>query len=236
METESRNIRPRRLSTLVDVTLIGAVLLLLVLLVRREFIEDNISPRSASSMTAEFVPAVDSLSSASDLSGYKARFVVFNDLECPFCAAFHKVLESATNRHVKLMVVDFRHFPLANHRFARPAAIASECAREQHRFQQMVTTIFRLQDSLGLTSWNQLAATAGVADSTQFDRCRKRTGSSMRVDDDARLGKRLGVAATPTVFLNGWRMSSLPDSAELDQIIADLQSGSSKYKTASSKP
>jgi protein-disulfide isomerase len=236
VETESRNIRPRGLSTLVDVTLVGAVLLLLVLLVRREFVEDNASIRTASPESAHFLPAVDSLTGASGLSGYKARFVVFNDLECPFCAAFHKVLESAVNRHGNLMVVDFRHFPLANHRFARPAAIASECAREQDRFPQMVSTIFRLQDSLGLTSWNQLAATAGVADTTQFDRCRKRTGSSMRVDDDARLGRRLGVSATPTVFLNGWKMSSLPESAELDQIVADLQLGSSKYKTASPTP
>lgn len=41
------------------------------------------------------------------------------------------------------------HLPLPGHRFARPAARASECAHAEGRFAEMVDAIYDSQDSLG---------------------------------------------------------------------------------------
>jgi Thioredoxin len=66
-----------------------------------------------------------------------ARRVVieFGDFECPFCARFAHVLDTVAARVPGGVRVYFRHYPLQMHAYAHAAAIASECAAEQGRFE-----------------------------------------------------------------------------------------------------
>ena len=75
--------------------------------------------------------------------------VVFSDFECPFCARFNAVADSALQRR-KDVALAFVHFPLASHRFAVPAARAAECADRYGRFGGLADLLFAKQDSLGI--------------------------------------------------------------------------------------
>jgi protein-disulfide isomerase len=74
--------------------------------------------------------------------------VEFSDFQCPFCAAAKGTLRSVLStagsdvRHV------FKHFPLSSHAYARPTAIAAECARVQGRFWEFHDLVFSRQSSL----------------------------------------------------------------------------------------
>lgn len=78
---------------------------------------------------------------------------VFSDLECPFCKQFHEtVIELQRELGRDHVAYRFVHFPIGNHRFARPAARAAECAATSGDFGPFLDTVFAKQDSLGLKS------------------------------------------------------------------------------------
>lgn len=144
--------------------------------------------------------------------------VQFGDFECPFCRRLHlataKVRESAS----VLMRDGIVHFPLRTHRNAFDAARAAECARNQDRFDHFSNTLFQNQDSIGVTAWTDLASRAGVPDVDLFSACFRDGVTRPIVDRGRSLGEALGVDATPTVFINGFRLTRPPNETELDQI------------------
>ena len=97
------------------------------------------------------------------------------------------------------VVVDFRHFPLDFHSEAIPAAIAAECAASHGRFAEFVDIAFDKSDSLGVLSWEAIAARAGVLDTGSFRICRGRPETLKVVLSDKELGRTLGVAGTPAL-------------------------------------
>lgn len=143
-------------------------------------------------------------------SAARIKIVEFADLECPFCKRFHDSFLRAQRDHPRDLALVFIHYPIAQHRFARPAARASECARAQRRFPQFVDGVFRKQDSLGLKAWISFAQDAAVPDTVEFARCNARTSPLFVVESGLAQGRRAQVHATPTVIINGWRFSSPP--------------------------
>jgi protein-disulfide isomerase len=155
----------------------------------------------------------------------KIRVVVFSDYECPACRKAHAVLSEVKSERRKGVSFLSVHFPLDNHRFARPAARAAECAGVQGRFDEMSGTLFAHQDSLGLKSWEAFAASAGVPDAARFASCVRSVTAVDRIEAGVSLGKSLRVNATPTVFVEGWRFSSPPTREELADVITELLAG-----------
>lgn len=151
--------------------------------------------------------------------------IEFADLECPGCRGFNQALQQAERRYPGKITRAFVHYPLRMHRFARPAARVVECAATQGRFVAMHDLLYAKQDSLGLKSWSSYAREAGVPDSVRFARCASDTSSVPLIETDVRLGDELGVHATPTVIVNGWRYATPPDSAKLSQAIDALLAG-----------
>lgn len=213
---------------IVDSVLLLLVVLMAVTLLRREF-GGRSSAASRISEAGAYSPIADSSSSEGRLLGSPqavARFLVFNDLECPFCARFHETLRAAEGRHGESISIQFVHFPLNSHRFAKPAALAAECAGVSGKFVPMVDLIFSKQDSLGLVSWRHLATEAGIVNLDAFDRCVEQGVAQFSViDDGLRFGRSLNVAGTPTIYLNGWKLSVPPDSVEIDRMVAKLRAG-----------
>jgi protein-disulfide isomerase len=138
------------------------------------------------------------------------KVVEFADLECPGCRAFYTRTRELPPSIRSRFALIFIHFPLSMHRFAMPAARAAECARVEDKFASMVDVLFKKQDSLGLKSWGSYATEAGVRDTTAFARCVTNSSSLRIVDAGLASGKNIGVRATPTVIINGWRFSSPP--------------------------
>ena len=75
----------------------------------------------------------------------KVTLVVFDDYQCPYCARLerfiHQVLEQFPN-DVKYVI---KHFPLSNHPFAHPGAMASLAAGKQGKFWEFQEKLFSNQ-------------------------------------------------------------------------------------------
>jgi protein-disulfide isomerase len=162
-----------------------------------------------------------------DTSDTPVIIVEFGDFECPACRRFEMVLDSARIRFASSLSVAFVHFPLPQHRFARPAARAAECARSQGRFGAMARSIYRFQDSLGLRPWSTYASEAGVKDTAEFNRCIAERGPVPAVEAGFEAGKQIGLSGTPTVIVNGWRYRYPPTAEVLFGAIGDLLAGRS---------
>jgi len=153
------------------------------------------------------------------------QVVEFADFECPFCKRFHESFEAVKEKIGPQVALSFVHFPLPMHRFARPAARSSECAREAGQFGTMASLLFRKQDSLGLKSWQSFAAEAGVRDSAGFAACVSGTATQPRVEAGLTVGEKFGVRSTPTVIINGWQYDVPPTRAVLESDIRALLAG-----------
>jgi protein-disulfide isomerase len=153
------------------------------------------------------------------------KLVEFSDLECPVCRQFERNVRSVRAKYPKEVSVVFVHFPLPQHRFARPAARAAECADRSGRFAEFVALAYDKQDSLGLKPWTSYALEAGVRNTARFARCVADASPVPRIDDGVALAHRMGVRGTPTVIVNGWRFSSPPAEAELIRTVAALIAG-----------
>ena len=148
------------------------------------------------------------------------RIVEFSDFQCPFCARTHPIVETIRRRHPDRVAVLYRHFPLdAIHPYARPAAVASECAAEQGRFGEFATLLFARQDSLGATPWSRFAAQAGVPDAAAFERCVRGSRTMPAVDRDAKAGAETRIEVTPTLVINGMLYPGAVTEAVLDSLV-----------------
>jgi protein-disulfide isomerase len=161
---------------------------------------------------------------ASKASDSAITMAVFTDFECPACAAGMPILDSALRRFGDRLRIVVYHFPLPGHKYARSAAVASECAGNQGRFFEFHNRLFEQRESIGAKGWVSFAAEAAVADTGTFSRCLESSSISARIDADMVLGRRLGVDATPTVFVNGVKLRGISKRRLIAQIEAALAS------------
>lgn len=148
------------------------------------------------------------------------QIVEFSDFQCPFCATFAATLRKVRAKYPDRVAVLYRHFPLdALHPHARTAALASECAGEQGRFEAYHDRLFAQQDSIGTKPWARFAAEAGLPDTVAFNACVASQRLLGNVDRDAELGKRSGVHLTPTLVIDGTLIPGTVSETELEEWI-----------------
>jgi protein-disulfide isomerase len=150
--------------------------------------------------------------------------VEYGDYECPTCADFHFIVAELIRRMPETIRFEFHHFPLPVGAHSITAALAAEAAARQGRFWGMHDALFQTQQQWsgqpnirGL--FGTLAEQAGL-DREQFLRDLDSADAVARVARDRQGGSDLGVRATPTFFVNGERLESLPVSiAHFEDII-----------------
>ncbi len=146
--------------------------------------------------------------------------VEYADFQCPACAAQHSILKRFIEKYPGQVRLVYRHFPLPQHSFADSAARAAEAAGQQGRFWEMHDLLFENQDKLGPDDIRQYAVSLGL-DATRFENDWNSETASARVSNDFAAGQRLGVNATPTLFINGSPARGAQGEASLE---AALQS------------
>ena len=132
----------------------------------------------------------------------KVQIVEFSDFQCPFCKQVVPVLKQLAAKYPDQVKIVWKDFPLPSHPFARPAAEAAQCAREQGKFWEYHDKLFGNQSLMTSDNLKQWAGEMGM-DSAKFNACFDSGGERKLVQDDADEGSRNGVASTPTVFING---------------------------------
>ncbi|HEX7332104.1 MAG TPA: thioredoxin domain-containing protein [Pyrinomonadaceae bacterium] len=132
--------------------------------------------------------------------------VAFTDFECPSCARQHPVLDQIVSEFGDRVRLVVRDFPLSQHANARKAAEAAEAAREQGKYWEYATVLFRNQSALGVDKLKQYATEVGL-DRARFDASLDSGKFSDKIQRDLMEGRKLGINGTPTLYINGKRMS-----------------------------
>jgi protein-disulfide isomerase len=158
-------------------------------------------------------------------------FVVFTDFQCPFCSKAAEKLDEVLRRYPQEVAVVFKNFPLVElHPESELAARAAFAAKRQDKFWQMHDTIFSAFGSpLDRERIVQMAAGLGL-DVEKFEEDISSPAATAAIETDIKLGKQLGVRATPTIFINGRLIESgftaIDERLDEERMRAGLMGGS----------
>lgn len=129
--------------------------------------------------------------------------IEYGDFECPSCKQAAPAVLLLTRRFHGSVRLVFRHFPLEEvHANALTAAEASEAAAAQGRFWEMHDQLFDNQRRLQRAHLRQLAKALGL-DLRRFSKELNEHVHVPRIRQNAAEGRRLGIRATPTFYVNG---------------------------------
>lgn len=150
-----------------------------------------------------------SISDQPSLGDAKApvTIVAFTDYQCPSCAAIHPELERLVKEYGDRVKLVTRDFPLSQHAESFKAAEAAEAAREQGRYWEYVHVLMRNQSELSMDKLKAYASELSL-DRARFDGALESGKFADAVKRDIEDGMRLRIMATPTIFINGRRVTA----------------------------
>jgi protein-disulfide isomerase len=165
------------------------------------------------------------------LAESKIRVLIYEDLQCPDCAVFRRMMDDQLlPRYADRVAFVHRDFPLAKHAWARKAAVAARYFSEQ---KPELGVAYRRYAMAGIES----TTPANFDDKlTQFAREHKIDPASVLAAlDNARLaalverdyqdGVARGVVHTPTLFVNGKAFIEHFSAEEISGALDDALAG-----------
>jgi protein-disulfide isomerase len=133
--------------------------------------------------------------------------VEFSDFQCPFCLRVAPTMRQIRATYGDKVRIVWKDFPLTQiHPQAFKAGEAGQCAAEQGKFWEFHDRVFENQQAMQVDDLKRYAAGVGV-DAERFNACLDTSKHAEIVRDGVAQGTRLGVNSTPTVFINGRRVS-----------------------------
>ena len=117
------------------------------------------------------------------------------------------MLEQVFERYPKEMKLVFKNFPLRNHKFAWPAAIAALAANKQGKFWELHDQLYENYNRLSDQKIREIAQQVGL-DMEKFDKDMKAPELKAIVERDFQEGARIGVRGIPTIFVNGRQLKN----------------------------
>ncbi|MDD9939231.1 MAG: thioredoxin domain-containing protein, partial [Myxococcales bacterium] len=149
--------------------------------------------------------------------------VEFSDFQCPFCSRAADTVTALKKKYGDRVRFVFRQFPLSFHKQAHLAAQASLAAEAQGKFWPFHDRLFEDQSALQRPDLEATAKALGL-DMQAFKKALDDGAHADQVDADFKLGERVGVEGTPTIFLNGERVENPLDvdaiSAAIDAALS----------------
>lgn len=135
--------------------------------------------------------------------------IMFSDFQCSACAATHPILKQMINEYGAKIHFVVRDFPLESiHENAFRAALAANAAGQQGKFFEYVDVLYRNQDDLDTASLKRYAAELGL-NLKQFEGDFNSEKAAAEVRKDIDDGLFHGARGTPTIFVNGVKVSRL---------------------------
>jgi protein-disulfide isomerase len=150
----------------------------------------------------------------------RVEVVEFSDFECPYCKQLAPVLARVISKHRDRVRLVWKDYPLPIHASARRAAEAGRCAHDQGRFWEYHDLLFEHQKALTAPDLQRYARVIGLDDEA-FTRCLNAGMKRDVITTGIEEAKRLGVSATPTVFINGRMITGAMSFETYDQIIVE---------------
>jgi protein-disulfide isomerase len=157
--------------------------------------------------------------------GASVRIVAYSDFQCPYCAQEATLLRGQLRREYgEKLRVYFREFPLSTHNWAKDAAVVGRCVyiNEPEVFWDFHDWIFANQKSItpeNLSSKaTEFAAGKGV-NAADLSACIEAKKTLKDVERSIAEGGLVGVTSTPTIFVNGRKLSGSHRWEQLKAII-----------------
>lgn len=152
--------------------------------------------------------------------------VEYSDLQCPVCAQMQEKLENdiVPKYGDKLRVV-FKEFPLVGiHDWALTGAIAAQCVYQidPSKYVAYRSAVYKNQESLSADHARDILLHVGAevgVDNMKLAACIDSKDSLSRVEANMHEGDALGIASTPTSFINGRILVGAPVSTDFDKLI-----------------
>jgi len=131
---------------------------------------------------------------------------VFSDFQCPYCARVGALMEQVMKAYPNEVKVVYKNFPLQSHQMAQPAAFAALAAHRQGKFWEMHDKIFENSSNLSPEKFTELAKGLGL-NMEQFAKDSDDPALKQQVQQDFQNGVKADVRGTPTLFVNGRRVT-----------------------------
>lgn len=136
------------------------------------------------------------------------KIVEYADFGCPACKVLHEsgTLDQLVAQFGDDISIEYRHFPVITPQSPK-AAEASQCAADQSAFWQYHDYLFeKALQGLSVPALKEYA-TAVNLDSTTFDQCLDSGKYADLVEMDQMAALTAGARGTPTVLVNGQRVT-----------------------------
>lgn len=142
----------------------------------------------------------------------------FGDFECLPCSLLYPILKKAEADYGERLSVTFREYPLSKHSHALEAARAAEAAGLQGRFWEMHDSLYEerlvwLKATDTRSALISCAAKLGL-DIERFKKDMESDQVSERIAADQERVRSLELDRTPSVFINGDRVTARPITTE----------------------
>jgi len=125
---------------------------------------------------------------------------------------------------LKLVV---KHFPLTSHKFARIAAQASLAAHKQGKFWEFHSKLLENHDSINDDKIEEIAIELKL-DMEKFQADINLPDIQRIINRDIQNGKDIGVAGTPTIFINGKKINPRTFDDFITKIESELEKNNNK--------
>jgi protein-disulfide isomerase len=133
--------------------------------------------------------------------------IEFSDYQCPFCQRVEPTLKRLRAAYGDKIRFVWKDFPLTQiHPQAFKASEAAHCAGEQGKYWELHDVLFNKQQELQPDDLKRHAIELGL-NAPAFNQCLDSSKYGERVRDGLAEGNQLGVNSTPTIFINGRRLS-----------------------------
>ncbi len=163
----------------------------------------------------------------------KVTMVVYDDFQCPYCAAMYKTLFGQEMKSYQDRVrIVFKDFPLFEiHPWARRAAIDANCLAEQSNDAYWDFSDYVHADQQEITGKRELPVSQAKLDALALDAGKRHNANpdtlqaclksqpDQALNASVKEADSLGVQATPTIFINGQRLEGAVDPSELTRLV-----------------
>lgn len=175
--------------------------------------------------------------------GAPVMIVLFTDFQCPYCREEAKTLRAnLIQTYPKEVRLYLKDYPLVSlHNWAKSAAVAGRCVFQQSQpvYWQYHDWVFEQQPQITPENLNGkvLAFAQGKEiDGLQLKRCLDTRATEAEVDKSIQEARGLQVDSTPTLFINGRRITTNLQWPQLKSLIDNEIAYQKTAKDAGDKP
>lgn len=158
----------------------------------------------------------------------KVTIVEFSDFQCPACVQADPTIKQVLQKYDGQIRFAYRDYPLPSHVYGRIISEAAEAAGLQGKFWEMHDKLFANYQALEgaaneqavRQALTQYASDLGL-DTSKFTQDLDSDAVLQRVTADQADGNKVGLAVTPTFFINGTKFDG---ALSLDQFSKEIDS------------